>query len=97
MDRSLTSITIPENVESIGDYAFFNADKLTSVTFSGASRLTSIGELSFKQSNLELEYLELANAKTLKPLTSSWPQLSVCCIATWCGDVRLIDNLEISR
>jgi pantoate--beta-alanine ligase len=51
----------------------------------------------FKQSNLELEYLELANAKTLKPLTSAWPQLSVCCIASWCGDVRLIDNLEISR
>ena len=52
-DRSLTSITIPENVESIDEYAFFGAEKLTSVTFSGTSRLTSIGRLSFKQSNLE--------------------------------------------
>ena len=53
MDRSLTSITIPENVESIDEYAFFGAEKLTSVTFSGTSKLASIGRLSFKQSNLE--------------------------------------------
>jgi hypothetical protein len=53
MDRSLISITIPENVESIGDFAFAAAEKLTSVTFSGTSRLTSIGAQSFKQSNLE--------------------------------------------
>jgi pantoate--beta-alanine ligase len=51
----------------------------------------------FKESNLELEYLELANAKTLQPLSGEWPQLSVCCIAALCGDVRLIDNLELSR
>jgi hypothetical protein len=51
-DRSLTSITIPENVESIDDYAFFGAEKLTSVTFSGTSKLASIGENAFKQSNL---------------------------------------------
>ena len=52
-NRSLTSITIPENVESIGNFAFFGADKLTSVVFSGTSRLASIGRLSFKQSKLE--------------------------------------------
>lgn len=51
----------------------------------------------FKEAQLELEYLELANAKTLQPLSVEWPQVSVCCIAAWCGDVRLIDNLEISR
>jgi hypothetical protein len=52
-NRSLASITIPENVESIGNFAFFDADKLTSVVFSGTSRLASIGRLSFKQSKLE--------------------------------------------
>ncbi len=51
----------------------------------------------FNEANLDLEYLEIANAKSLQPLTAEWAQLSVCCIAAWCGDVRLIDNLELTN
>ena len=32
---SLTSITIPDSVTSIGDYAFYRCRNLTSVTISG--------------------------------------------------------------
>jgi hypothetical protein len=53
INGSLTAITIPGNVESIGSHAFFGAEGLTSVTFSGTSTLASIGENAFKQSKLE--------------------------------------------
>jgi hypothetical protein len=46
---ALTSITIPASATSIGDYAFVNTDKLTSVTFAGTSPSPSltIGEYAF--------------------------------------------------
>lgn len=46
---ALTSIVIPENVESIGEAAF-NASSVATVTFSGTSSLTSIGSYSFASS-----------------------------------------------
>ena len=45
--RSLTSITIPESVTAIGNYAFCNCSLLQSVTFEGDSELTSIGDVAF--------------------------------------------------
>ncbi|MDD4490096.1 MAG: pantoate--beta-alanine ligase [Paludibacter sp.] len=44
---------------------------------------------------LELEYFEIANIKTLQPATS-WEEPTVGCIAVYCGDVRLIDNIRCS-
>jgi pantoate--beta-alanine ligase len=49
----------------------------------------------FHQGSLELEYLEIADAVSLQPLTNSWADESVCCIAAFCGEVRLIDNMLI--
>ena len=45
---SLTSITIPSSVTSIGNYAFYNCDSLTSVTFEEDSQCTSIGKNAFQ-------------------------------------------------
>ena len=44
---SLTSITIPEGVTSIGDYAFTSCDSLTNITIPDS--VTSIGEEAFRE------------------------------------------------
>ncbi len=44
---------------------------------------------------LELEYFEIANTKTLQPATD-WEKPTVGCIAVYCGEVRLIDNIRCS-
>ena len=48
----------------------------------------------FEKGNLKLEYLEIVDNKNLQPLTNSWVEGSTCCIAAFCGDVRLIDNMQ---
>jgi pantoate--beta-alanine ligase len=48
-----------------------------------------------KESNLTLEYLELINGHTFDILQEEWGSYPVCCIAAMCGDVRLIDNMEL--
>ncbi len=49
----------------------------------------------FSHATLRLEYIEISDAASLAPLSTHWTLTAVCCIAAWCGDVRLIDNLEI--
>jgi pantoate--beta-alanine ligase len=49
----------------------------------------------FGQGELELEYLEIVDGNTLKPLGDNWSDNVVCCIAAFCGPVRLIDNLRL--
>ncbi len=44
---------------------------------------------------LDLEYFEIANTKTLKT-AESWDEPTVGCVAVFCGDVRLIDNIRCS-
>lgn len=48
----------------------------------------------FKQGNLTLEYLEIVCVDDLSN-ASDWSKPTVCCIAAFCGDVRLIDNMEL--
>ncbi len=42
---------------------------------------------------LEVEYYEIVNTSTLQTVYS-WSEPSVGCIAVYCGDVRLIDNIR---
>ena len=46
----------------------------------------------FNSGNLILEYLDIVEVESLEK-TMSWDNSSVCCIAAYCGKVRLIDNL----
>ena len=46
-------------------------------------------------SPLELEYLEIVDAETLLPLTDFWLPGATACVVAYCGEVRLIDNLEL--
>jgi pantoate--beta-alanine ligase len=46
----------------------------------------------FHNGNLKLEYLEIVDAEDLL-VANDWSNPTVCCIAAYCGNVRLIDNL----
>lgn len=50
---------------------------------------------AFDQSSLELEYLEIVHPDTLESLSDTWVDGATCCIAAYCGNVRLIDNMEL--
>ena len=50
---------------------------------------------SFKGSALDLEYLEIADARTLVSLSDYSDRPAVACIAARIGKVRLIDNCEL--
>lgn len=49
----------------------------------------------FNQGALKLEYLSIVDPFTLEDLTDAWVPGATVCIACFCGDVRLIDNLSI--
>ncbi|MDD2995961.1 MAG: pantoate--beta-alanine ligase [Bacteroidia bacterium] len=46
-----------------------------------------------KAPGLKAEYFEIANSVTLQTL-KSWDEPAVGCVAVFCGDVRLIDNVR---
>ena len=46
-NETLTSLVIPASVETIGNYAFYNCDKLANVRFMDGSALKSIGKYAF--------------------------------------------------
>ena len=62
---SLTSITIPDSVTSIGDRAFNNCSSLTSVIFAENSKLESIGAYAFRYCT-SLTGLEIPNSVTYR-------------------------------
>lgn len=46
-------------------------------------------------SGLTTEYVEIVNSLTLESLSNDWNSNTVCCIAAYCGEVRLIDNMVL--
>lgn len=48
---------------------------------------------NFQSGTLKLEYLNLVHPETLEELKDEWVPGATMCIACFCGDVRLIDNL----
>jgi len=61
---------------------------------------TKLQELSIKEiennSNLKVEYLEIVDDNSLKTI-SNWNENKniSCCVAAYCGEVRLIDNMQV--
>ncbi len=49
----------------------------------------------FNSGFLSLEYLEIVDDTSLQKLDEFWTKNSTCCIAAVCGEVRLIDNIQI--
>lgn len=50
----------------------------------------------FAHSSLELEYFTIAHPDTLEELHDEWVPGATACIAAFCGEVRLIDNLTLT-
>ena len=50
----------------------------------------------FETGKLKLEYLEIVDPITLESLTSEWVAGATACIVAYCGEVRLIDNLQLN-
>lgn len=71
------------------NYANQNKGELTPI------ELKNLAIDYFNQGELELEYLDIVDAKTLQSL-NEWNSDSRICIAAYCGEVRLIDNMEIN-
>lgn len=46
-----------------------------------------------EKSLLRLEYVEIVHPASLESLSDKWVDGAVCCIAAYCGEVRLIDNM----
>ena len=45
-----------------------------------------------ENANLRLEYLAIVDPLTLENC-EAWQEKQVCCVAAFCGEVRLIDNM----
>jgi pantoate--beta-alanine ligase len=49
----------------------------------------------FSSSKMELEYIEIVDPVTLVELSNEWVEGATACLVAYCGNVRLIDNLEL--
>lgn len=49
----------------------------------------------FEQGTLHLEYLTIVDPHTLQDLSGKWVPGATMCIACFCGEVRLIDNMTL--
>ena len=63
--------------------------------FSCPTELKNAAILFFNRGNLKLEYLEICDSATLKILGEDWSNNMIALLAAYCGEVRLIDNMEI--
>ncbi|MCO5261156.1 MAG: pantoate--beta-alanine ligase [Crocinitomicaceae bacterium] len=52
-------------------------------------------EGKINQAGLKTEYVEIVDSKTFERLTDKWISKATCCIAAYCGEVRLIDNMVL--
>jgi len=79
-----------------------NASQISKVLFESrtfvpelkpAEVISRVVEEINKNQGLEVEYYDIVNIETLQSV-ENWEKPSVGCIAVFCGDVRLIDNIR---
>lgn len=59
--------------------------------------LIAQNRITLSSNLLKIEYLEIVDAKSIKPLTSiNETKNAIALIAAWCGNVRLIDNIILT-
>ena len=61
------------------------------------NELINQARASFDGTDFKLEYLEISDSETLKPLFDYTERSAVVCVAAKIGSVRLIDNCELTH
>lgn len=59
------------------------------------AELVKLGMEMIAASPLKLEYLQIVDSVTLQPLEENWSKSATACVAAYCGEVRLIDNMTL--
>lgn len=80
--------------EALIIYETLQKAKILAEAETSAEKLKNMLIEFFNQGNLKLEYLEIVSNENLAPI-DTLIKGSTCCIAAYCGSVRLIDNMEI--
>ena len=100
--REMSGLAMSSRNGRLSDVQLKKAEEISKVLFESRNFATqlSITELTdyvIEKINavegLEVEYFEIVNVTTLQKATS-WAEQTVGCIAVFCGEVRLIDNIR---
>jgi pantoate--beta-alanine ligase len=83
-----------EQEEALIIYRTLSQAKEDVKSFSPEQTLARARE-NFEKGTLTLEYLNIVHPLTLKDLTDEWVPGATMCIACFCGEVRLIDNMTL--
>lgn len=59
------------------------------------AELVALGTEMMNKSALRLEYLQIVDSHSLEALSDSWTSEATACISAYCGEVRLIDNMQL--
>lgn len=50
----------------------------------------------YAESSLKLEYFEIIDGNTFEILTNSWNENAIACVVAYVGEIRLIDNINLT-
>ena len=84
-----------EKIDALIIFETLNFMKVNRLDFISPKELKDAAISFFNKGKLELEYLEISESSTLKILEENWSEKTTASIAAYCGEVRLIDNMEI--
>ena len=84
-----------EKIDALIIFETLNFMKVNRLDFISPKELKDAAISFFNKGKLELEYLEISESSSLKILEENWSKKTTASIAAYCGEVRLIDNMEI--
>ena len=84
-----------EKIDALIIFETLNFMKENRLGYNSPKELKDAAISFFNKGKLELEYLEISDSSSLKILNENWSENMTASIAAYCGEVRLIDNMEI--
>ena len=84
-----------EKIDALIIFETLNFMKVNRLDYNSPKELKAAAISFFNKGKLELEYLEISESSSLKILEENWSEKTTASIAAYCGEVRLIDNMEI--